>query len=772
MNARVIGILFVVLVPAASVNSAEPTLITNQWTKLNRGKIDGMRFDIPLVYAPSLRRFMVLGGRTHSAEYVKPRAWDELALDVSEEKWENWFPRGKSWGPRFGPCSVPRFANESFDLKDVEKNVRPNWMVYGNGFALGQKFDYDTDNKQFVFYAGGRTFRYDPATRQWKDLNPASDPEKALGGVLLWSSMCYDRHNKQFVLFGGGNIQTARGDAGTWTYSPTSNTWTQLHLDKQPPPRANSRLVYDPLAKKIVLFGGDQLDQLLADTWAFDVVTRQWEERSPARGPSPRAGHALLWLPKAKKVLLLGGYGYASEVGYIGGFYRRPPIETWIYDTAANRWDLLVHFDDLKNGPQAAANVFLRAAVNDDDVVAVVASPDIYSTNETWLLPVDAAKTNEDGATKFGGKPDAAIRRTGPYDPQWYRQDVPVPDPVKVEGDLKNLPVNQWMLRPTPKLPRPNMDWGSAVFAPDHDLILRFSGGHSAYSGTAPQVYDVKTDRYSIPFAPEIPLEYVGSNDQVSGEWSFKGNPWMAMHTYKSTGYDTNLKSLVFVPHQYTYFFDPKAGTWSRNSERNPYRPHAFINLVCSTPRGAVVWADTRSGREGLWRLDPSTRTWKVLPLQGTLPTKGDDSHGMAYDSKRDRLLLFSRVGKNKGDVSAYDLKTGEAKWMNAAGKDRAAVSSRETIYLPEIDMVLIGARVPGKDGKSLWLTYDCASNAWVGVELTGADPIGQNPRLSFNNSMGLLYDPSRKLVWAVGQNSHVHVLRFDPKKTEIKALK
>jgi hypothetical protein len=27
---------------------------------------------------------------------------------------------------------------------------------------------------------------------------------------------------------------------------------------------------------------------------------------------------------------------------------------------------------------------------------------------------------------------------------------------------------------------------------------------------------------------------------------------------------------------------------------------------------------------------------------------------------------------------------------------------------------------------------------------------------------MGLMYDPNRKLVWAVGQYSHVHVLRLN----------
>ena len=71
---------------------------------------------------------------------------------------------------------------------------------------------------------------------------------------------------------------------------------------------------------------------------------------------------------------------------------------------------------------------------------------------------------------------------------------------------------------------------------------------------------------------------------------------------------------------------------------------------------------------------------------------------------------------------------------------------------------MLIGAHI--KD-TSLWPMYDCATNAWVGVELKGADPVGKK---AFNNSMGLMYDPNRRLVWAVGQHSHVHVLKLDAK--------
>ena len=86
-----------------------------------------------------------------------------------------------------------------------------------------------------------------------------------------------------------------------------------------------------------------------------------------------------------------------------------------------------------------------------------------------------------------------------------------------------------------------------------------------------------------------------------------------------------------------------------------------------------------------------------------------------------------------------------------------------ETVYLPALDAVLVGAKA-----KAGWLLYDCGKNAWRAADLPGADPIARGV---FNNSMGLMYDPARKLVWAVGQNSHVHVLRLDAATLKVTAL-
>ena len=225
---RTLGPLFIAFfgLLAISVSAQEP----NTWQLLANAKIEGRRYETPLGYAPELKKFLVLGGRTSFGEYKKPRSFDQLALDQASVQWENWFPKDAEWGPKFGTCTAPPFKDEKWGLVYTAPTVRPNWAIYGT-FSLGHSYDYDPDTKTFLFYAKGKTFRYDPAARTWTDLKPEGDPaaeESDQGGVLLWSSMCYDREHKQFVLFGGGNVQTERGDPGTWVYSPQGNKWTYL----------------------------------------------------------------------------------------------------------------------------------------------------------------------------------------------------------------------------------------------------------------------------------------------------------------------------------------------------------------------------------------------------------------------------------------------------------------------------------------------------------------------------------------------------------------
>src|SRR5262249_2803782 len=142
---------------------------------------------------------------------------------------------------------------------------------------------------------------------------------------------------------------------------------------------------YDPVNKVSVLFGGDQLDALVCDTWAYDSAKKQWTELKPKRVPTPRAGHAMLWLPKAKKVLLLGGYTYTSTTDYVAPLYKPLPLEAWTFDVKTKEWEYIAGWE--KDAPVVPANGFLSAAVDENDTVLL-----LDNKNHAWFCSIQTGK--------------------------------------------------------------------------------------------------------------------------------------------------------------------------------------------------------------------------------------------------------------------------------------------------------------------------------------------------------------------------------------------
>jgi len=776
--ALLIPLFLVGWAPAVGENAVgSQPLPAEGWVKVEEATIKRRR-DSAFFYSPEEKRFMAVGGQPSSGREA-PDCYEDVALNTKEGKWENWFTKGKRFGSRFGPCTAPGFKR-GVPFEDLEGNPRIN-NVYGfRIFYTYGAYVYAPDLKRTFFYSSGLTFSYDPTGRAWKDLAPENHPLKNQKGLLHWSSLCYDSDRKRVILFGGANVANERGDPGTWTYDPERNAWEKADVTVQPPQRANSQLVYDPVNKKVVLFGGDGLNRLYADTWTFDGA--RWEQKKPSLSPSARAGHALVWLPRARKVLLLGGYGYESKFSYGFKGVKQMPLDAWTYDAAGDRWEMLRRWDGDAAGraPPNCQACPLRAAVGEDDLLAVLADRG-YSGKDLWLGRLNVSRPDAAGTATHGVVPGTVVRRTGWLDPAWYAEGLSTPNRATIEAELETLPANTWVERQPPKKPAGNMDWGSAVYLAKHDAIARFSGGHCAYSGTAPTVYDISTGRYAMPFAPELPIDWNCADNGLRGAtWTFTGHPWMGSHTWKHTASDALGEKLVLLRSRYTWFFEPGKKGWQRSTERYPFRHGETLTTLCTTPEGVACWAPSARGgysQGEMWLLPPGKEAWKQLPVKGALPSMSPDQHGMAYDSKRHRLLLFSNTDRqNAGDVMAYDMKSGEAKWLGAAGKRQARVRMRETVYVPEHDLVMIAGLIRAADGRMLWLLYDCEKNAWFGASLAGkAHPIGNRGRDSrgavFNNSLGLMHDSKRGLIWAVGQYSQVYVLRLDPRAARLVAL-
>src|ERR1022692_957164 len=111
---RAIAVVLASWLSATSAYAGAP----NTWMKLDKAAMVGRRWDVPLGYAPELKRFIVLGGRSSFADYKKPRSYDVLTLTPDKE-WQNEIPAGKDWGPKIGPASAPAWKNESFGLRDI-----------------------------------------------------------------------------------------------------------------------------------------------------------------------------------------------------------------------------------------------------------------------------------------------------------------------------------------------------------------------------------------------------------------------------------------------------------------------------------------------------------------------------------------------------------------------------------------------------------------------------------------------------------------------------
>jgi Galactose oxidase, central domain len=529
----------------------------------------------------------------------------------------------------------------------------------------------------------------------------------------------------------------------------------------EPPPRAHSPMVYDPATKKIVLFGGDRLDMLYADTWTYDCKTRKWQQCRPELSPSPRAGHAFLYLPESKKLALVGGYKYDSQTGYWGPLYRQLPMQAWTYDVAANKWAFVKQWPltQRRKKVSGAAPRYMSSKGAGFTLCAGEGDVLLFAGSTTYACKLDVSKPDAAGAAKLGAKPGSAEWRTGPYDPNWYLAGE-VPADSAFQAKLKAVPANTWTVV-TGKgtlLPRQNRDWGTAVFDPDREAIYRWSGGHSAHCGSDIPVFSMKTGRYHQKYAPAFPLGGIGSCGSQPSRGTFLGQPWVSAHTYHSYAYDNVSRKMICCGHNsFSFAFDPADSTWTHKRQpKGMDRDNFYTLTLCSTPTGPYAW--TKFG--ALFKYDGKADTWSQVKVSGEkLVGTRCDNAGMCYDSKRNRLIMTH--SSFKGDLMAVDLKTLVAKRLKPKGMAKAAAGGhflRETCYDAANDVVVVARRGKRRfTGAMTWPVYDCAKNAWIAVEISGPNCSGC--------SMGLMYDPKRKNVVAVDTNSRIYILKLDMSK-------
>lgn len=160
---------------------------------------------------------------------------------------------------------------------------------------------------------------------QWRELTPASGtaPEVRRNGAAI-----YDPVGKRVIVFGGTGNNGALND--TWAFDLTARSWAKLTTTgSTPAPRLGFDAVYDSVAHQMVIYAG-QAAGFFNDTWTLNLTTLEWRDVSPplAARPKARYGHSAVFDPTTRSLVQFAGFTEES----------RRFQDTQSFSLASNTW--------------------------------------------------------------------------------------------------------------------------------------------------------------------------------------------------------------------------------------------------------------------------------------------------------------------------------------------------------------------------------------------------------------------------------------------------
>jgi hypothetical protein len=240
----------------------------------------------------------------------------------------------------------------------------------------------------FVLVAAMLSFAADPSGLTWKKLKPT----KGLPARAAFAS-AYDPISKKIVVFGGNNNQADLND----TYTFDGKTWAKIETSVAPPARTAATMAYDRKIHNLVLFGGSAGFARLNDTWLWDGASSTWTQAKPKTVPPGAVAPILFTDPANGHVDMFGGNR--------GQFYSRDTFQ-W----TGKNWKLL-KLDETKSPYPRMASIIAEDPIR-KNVVLFGGISDNWVVQNTWTWD-GTAWTEQNPATQ----PPPLYYTSGGFDP-------------------------------------------------------------------------------------------------------------------------------------------------------------------------------------------------------------------------------------------------------------------------------------------------------------------------------------------------------------------
>lgn len=159
------------------------------------------------------------------------------------------------------------------------------------------------------------------STATYSKLAPDVSPSARFDPPLV-----YDSAGKSLLLFGGSD---GRPRNDLWRYSIDEQRWLELQPQDgaAPPPRFGHTTIYDPIRRRLILFGG-QAGGFFSDVWAYDIAGNRWTELAKSgAGPSSRYGHSGIYDLKRDRLVISHGFTDSGRFD-----------DTWSFNLLTSRW--------------------------------------------------------------------------------------------------------------------------------------------------------------------------------------------------------------------------------------------------------------------------------------------------------------------------------------------------------------------------------------------------------------------------------------------------